>query len=71
MPGLSGNNPTCADRLDTNWQKTPASTSFRAGDFRPSRRFEGGPSRGSFYLPGGDGCGRVIKQLFVCETIAS
>jgi hypothetical protein len=35
MPGLSVSNPTCADRLGTNWQKTPASTSSGQAIFGP------------------------------------
>jgi hypothetical protein len=63
--------------LGTNWQKTPASTSSGQAIFSPELAAEDGlavrdaPNRGSFDLPGGDGCGLVSKRFFVCETIAS
>ena len=38
---------------------------------RSGRAVRDAPNRGSFDLPGGDGCGLVSKRFFVCETIAS
>jgi hypothetical protein len=76
MPGLSGNKPTCADRLGTNWQKMSASTSSGQAIFSAELEaqdrlvVQDAPRRGSFDLLGGDGCGLVIKRFLVCATIA-
>jgi hypothetical protein len=77
MPGLSESNPSYLDELGTNWQETSALTSSVRAIFSPELGAEeracgqDALSHGGLDPPAGDGCGRVIKLFFVCETIAS